>query len=99
MSDFRIEETPWRVDDMALAMHTLPPSGVTAGRFLTVAAVVQGSRELGLLFREVECPKAYLAFAAAAFLKVTPPRDLIEQERREQAPVELIAYGYGEPWQ
>ena len=80
MSNLRIEETPWRVGDMALALRTLPPSAVTAGRFLTVAKVVQGSQELGLLFREVECPEGYLAFAAAAFLKVTPPRDLIPDE-------------------
>lgn len=86
MSGLRIEETPWRVGDMALALRTLPPSEVTAGRFLTVKAVVQGSRELGLLFREVDCPNGYRAFAAAAFLKVTPPREMIERERKVEVP-------------
>lgn len=86
MSGYRIEVAPWRVGDMALALRTLPPSAVTAGRFLTVTKVVQGSKELGLLFREVECPDGYLAFAAAAFLKITPPRKMIEAERRVEVP-------------
>lgn len=86
MSGGRIEETPWRVGDMALALRTLPPSAVIAGRFLTVTKVVQGSQELGLLFCEVECPDGYLAFAAAAFLKITPPRKMIEAERKAGVP-------------
>lgn len=86
MSGVRIEETPWRVGDMAVALRTLPPSMVTAGRFLTVSEVVRGKLELGLLFREVECPKEYRAFAASAFLKVTPPREMIAEQCKAGVP-------------
>ena len=86
MSDEQVRETDWRIGDMALALRTLPPSRITAGQFLTVTGIVHGILELGLLFREVECPKEYRAFAASAFLKVTPPRKMIAEERKVEVP-------------
>ena len=75
--------TDWRPGDFAIAKKNLPPSTITAGKFLTVSRVIcHPELGLGLMFEGVPIPAPYTGFKSKCFIKVTPPSDMIERERR-----------------
>ena len=81
----------WAVGDFAMCIHRgrwrnadtgLLHTGPKPGQFFTVEEVGICGGQVVLGFPE--WPELF--HAARHFIKVTPPRDLIEQERREQVP-------------
>lgn len=77
----------WQVGDLAIALVDLPPSTIKRGQFLTVSRLVHHPMlGMGLCFRDITLPTGYSCCDPRCFLKVTPPPEMIEAERKAGVP-------------
>lgn len=74
----------WQKGDLALCIRGDESAPVDKGWIGTVAVAWEDIPGTVLLFDEVEPTPPYRGFVAAAFVKVTPPKDLIEERRTEE---------------
>ena len=83
----------WQAGDMAMCIHDnwllggiIPAAGPRKGQYLTVCKVGNYSGQTVLWFNEWPGDQMNMAFVAEGFIKITPPKEMIEEERRKVLP-------------